>query len=65
MSCDSLPVHVQLLFLRETQAPQEFWAAKEKKDPRVIQGIEEYQDHMGSEGKMEVQESQVCFVLER
>lgn len=54
---------MQLLFLRETQAPQEFWAAKGKKDPKVIQDTKEYQDHTGSEGKLEVQESQVCFLL--
>jgi len=32
---------VQLLFLREIKAPQEFWAAKEKEDPKVIQDIKE------------------------
>lgn len=42
----------------------DFWAAKEKKGPKVSQDIEEDQGHMGSEGKQELQESQVCFALE-
>lgn len=56
--CDSLPVCVHL-FLREIQVPREFWAAKEKRAPRALQGLQEYQDPMASEGKLEVQESQV------
>lgn len=59
LQCFSLPVCVQLLFLREIQVPQEFLAAKEKKAPRVIQDLQEHQDHVGAEGKLEVQESQV------
>lgn len=55
---------VQLLFLREIQVLLDFWAAKEKKGPKVSQDIEEYQGHKGSEGKQELQESQVCFALE-
>lgn len=55
---------MQLLFLREIQAPLEIWAAKEKKDPKVIQDREEFQERVGPEGKLELWESQVCFVGE-
>ncbi|KAI6063357.1 Collagen alpha-3(IV) chain [Aix galericulata] len=47
------------LVQREIQVLLDFWAAKEKKGPTVSQDIEEYQGHMGSEGKQELQESQV------
>lgn len=47
------------LFLREIQVPQEFLAAKEKGAPRVIQDLQEYQDNVGPEGKLEAQEFQV------